>query len=315
MASSSEGRWHRVCLNTIVRKGVALDSDRLRILPMGSKVFVVEYNERRVRIEQPIHGWCSLKSSNGDTILAPVEDANATQRVIPQTPMSSAANQGKSKAQNFKARKEEAGSKAQAHQNNINNLVNQLPQSEQAALDFTKNKELLQRQINELEDKLKTENPSSAEVVRKLAQAVEDKEKSSSDAELYGQMEKAAAAEFKNLQMEYQKLAQQGTAEQSSSQKYYSRDVIKFSSGLAVVRYYGPVDNFDCNLLGLEYSDPVGDSDGTINGKQYFECEPNFGAFVREDDSRIGRRLPAEKLLLQLHRYTEQNQQEMTAVQ
>lgn len=61
--------WHRVCLNTIVRKGVELDSERLRILPMGSKVFVEEVRGRRVKISSPIVGWCSKKSSTMDTIL------------------------------------------------------------------------------------------------------------------------------------------------------------------------------------------------------------------------------------------------------
>lgn len=61
--------WHRVCLNTIVRKGVELDSERLRILPMGSKVFVEEVKGRRVKISSPIVGWCSKKSSTMDTIL------------------------------------------------------------------------------------------------------------------------------------------------------------------------------------------------------------------------------------------------------
>jgi len=61
--------WHRVCLNTIVRKGVELDSERLRILPMGSKVFVEEVQGRRVKISSPIVGWCSKKSSTMDTIL------------------------------------------------------------------------------------------------------------------------------------------------------------------------------------------------------------------------------------------------------
>jgi len=64
------GIWHRVALNTIVRKGVKLDSERLKILPMGAKVLVMEQKERRVRISQPIAGWCSLYSSNGDTILS-----------------------------------------------------------------------------------------------------------------------------------------------------------------------------------------------------------------------------------------------------
>ena len=54
--------WHRVCLNTIVRKGVELGSERLRILPMGSKVYVVEQQDRRARISQPIEGWCSIQS-------------------------------------------------------------------------------------------------------------------------------------------------------------------------------------------------------------------------------------------------------------
>lgn len=61
--------WHRVCLNTIVRKGVELDSERLRILPMGSRVFVKDVRGRRVRITSPIDGWCSKKSSTMDTIL------------------------------------------------------------------------------------------------------------------------------------------------------------------------------------------------------------------------------------------------------
>lgn len=81
--------WHRVCLNTIVRKEKVLDSERLRILPMGSRVNVVEQQGRRVRIDQPIVGWCSLNSSNGDTILKPL-DANQAQKVAP-TPRSGQA--------------------------------------------------------------------------------------------------------------------------------------------------------------------------------------------------------------------------------
>merc|ERR1719433_2394886 len=71
-----DGRWYRVCLNTIVRKSVELDSERLRILPMGSRVRVVARKGRRVQISQPIEGWCSMQSSNGDTILQKIEDKN-----------------------------------------------------------------------------------------------------------------------------------------------------------------------------------------------------------------------------------------------
>jgi len=77
-----------VCLNTIVRKEKVLDSERLRILPMGSRVNVVKQDGRRVRIDQPIVGWCSLNSSNGDTILKPLD--NQQQKVAP-TPRSGQA--------------------------------------------------------------------------------------------------------------------------------------------------------------------------------------------------------------------------------
>ena len=64
---------HRVCLNTIVRKTEALDSERLKILPMGSRVNVVQRKDRRVRIDAPIAGWCSLISTIGDTILTKID--------------------------------------------------------------------------------------------------------------------------------------------------------------------------------------------------------------------------------------------------
>jgi len=95
-------QWFRVCLNTIVRAGENLDSERLRILPMGSRVCVVavsENNVRRVQICKPIKGWCSVSSSNGDTILAKIDDPNE----VPQTPKNSG-----DKVKNLKQRAEMA---------------------------------------------------------------------------------------------------------------------------------------------------------------------------------------------------------------
>lgn len=120
------GVWHRVCLNTIVRKGVNLDSERLRILPMGSKVFVVEQRDRRVRIEQPISGWCSVRSSNGDTILTPLEDNDQ----VPTTTPSAAAIKNENinvhtKAQDAQIKEEEARASFESQ-------VNQLPEDKRA---------------------------------------------------------------------------------------------------------------------------------------------------------------------------------------
>jgi len=77
--------WYRVCLNTIVRKGEDLNTERMRILPMGSRVHAIEISEkkqsRRVKIDQPIQGWCSLKSSSGDTILSLINSNSGSNKV------------------------------------------------------------------------------------------------------------------------------------------------------------------------------------------------------------------------------------------
>ncbi|CAO1411630.1 unnamed protein product [Diamesa serratosioi] len=48
------------------------------------------------------------------------------------------------------------------------------------------------------------------------------------------------------------------------------------------IRYVGPVasvENEDC-FVGLQFPNNLGDCDGSINEKQFFKCEPNFGLFV-----------------------------------
>ena len=50
------------------------------------------------------------------------------------------------------------------------------------------------------------------------------------------------------------------------------------------IRYVGPLasssDPDEC-FVGMELSSNIGDSDGTIDGKKFFDCEPNFGVFVQ----------------------------------
>lgn len=105
--------WYRVCLNTIVRKAVELDSERLRILPMGSRVKVTETKGRRVRICQPIEGWCSMQSSNGDTILQLItSDSDNTVSATPK--MESQKEQLQSKAATLE--KQMDGEKGDAEQ-------------------------------------------------------------------------------------------------------------------------------------------------------------------------------------------------------
>ena len=64
------GKYH-VCRDAIVREAKELDSPQANyVLPKGSQVNVVEIVGRRVRIDQPINGWCSLRSTKGDQILS-----------------------------------------------------------------------------------------------------------------------------------------------------------------------------------------------------------------------------------------------------
>lgn len=40
--------------------------------------------------------------------------------------------------------------------------------------------------------------------------------------------------------------------------------------------------------IGIKLDEPLGDSDGSVNNKKFFECEMNFGVFVRPNYVKIG---------------------------
>ncbi|CAM9314521.1 unnamed protein product, partial [Phaeothamnion confervicola] len=51
-----------------------------------------------------------------------------------------------------------------------------------------------------------------------------------------------------------------------------------------VVRYIGPIGPANEQVIGVELEAPDGDSDGSIGGERYFDCEENHGLFVAADD-------------------------------
>lgn len=60
-----------------VRIKYELSSQHLTDLPVGSVVTVEEIKDRRARISAPIHGWLSVISKDGNTILMPLNKQTA----------------------------------------------------------------------------------------------------------------------------------------------------------------------------------------------------------------------------------------------
>ncbi|KAL4072848.1 CAP Gly-rich domain-containing protein [Scleroderma yunnanense] len=55
------------------------------------------------------------------------------------------------------------------------------------------------------------------------------------------------------------------------------------------VRFVGPTKFSATGIwVGVEYDEPIGRNDGSVQGEQYFTCRPNYGVFVRPDRLKVG---------------------------
>ena len=40
--------------------------------------------------------------------------------------------------------------------------------------------------------------------------------------------------------------------------------------------------------IGIQYDEPFGKNDGSVEGKRYFQCQPKYGGFVRVGNVTVG---------------------------
>jgi len=331
----SKGVWHRVCLNTIVRKKVNLDSERLRILPMGSKVFVVEQQERRVRIEQPIAGWCSLRSSNGDTILTPLDDSDGQSNKNQTAPnageIRNAQSKAKTKQDDYQKKENELqkeraklteGAKdlqeitneiditrkkllaAREERKNIENLKSKVD-SKSSSLDLLKSQQgennttldKLETELETLTKRLQEADSKVSDIDDQLAKANEARRKAAAEYERFSLL--ASAAEEETIQITKQMKDIFFETSNTSKSKLKNADVVmlKDGIGLVVVRWFGVID--DTEMVGVEFSDGIGNCDGEYNGKIYFTVKEKFGKFYPYE--KVKKKILAEDLLKKLH--------------
>jgi len=54
------------------------------------------------------------------------------------------------------------------------------------------------------------------------------------------------------------------------------------------LKYVGKVHFKPGAWVGVQYDEPMGKNDGSVEGKKYFDCKPKYGSFVRPSNVTVG---------------------------
>uniref|UniRef100_A0A914E1V4 Dynactin subunit 1 n=1 Tax=Acrobeloides nanus TaxID=290746 RepID=A0A914E1V4_9BILA len=74
-------------------------------------------------------------------------------------------------------------------------------------------------------------------------------------------------------------------------------DRVDTDKGKGAVAFYGPTKFADGIWVGVILDEQIGKNNGTVQGEKYFECEPNFGIFIKESQVRLESSTPRSSRL------------------
>ncbi|KAI8388343.1 cytoskeleton-associated protein 1, isoform CRA_b [Radiomyces spectabilis] len=109
-----------------------------------------------------------------------------------------------------------------------------------------------------------------------------------------GRFSDEAAVQLQKTEQEYEEAAKKININDRCEVQVGDDDAIRRRG---CVRYVGPTHFQSGIWVGIQYDEPLGKNDGSVQGERYFSCPPKYGGFVRPTKVTVGD-FPEEDLLM-----------------